>query len=146
MKTLIASLALVLSFSAAAAQKVSFTYFGNEGWGQTYYACDYAEARTEKVLAMFGATEVSVRCFGGIEFGRMEPVSITATFEAPVLMGNEMASVVKYKGDAFNPACGLNVAIVKNVLPKFSNVKVLKKSDSCAFDRSNFSYEFEIKK
>lgn len=146
MKTFMASLAIIFSFSAASAEKFSFTYFGNEGWGQTYYACDYVEAQTEKVLEMFGATEISVNCFGGIDFGRVSPVSISATFEAPVLMGNEAPAMVKYQGDSFNPACGVNVAIVKAALPKFSNVKVLKKSDSCAFASSNFSYEFEIKK
>ena len=145
MKKLFAVVALVLSFSSFAAEKASFSYSGFEGWGQSYYSCDYVEAQTERVLELFGATETNVRCSGGIEMGRYwGPVSVTATFEAPILSGNEVAEVVKLKGDSWNPACGLNVTIVKSLLPKFSNVTVIKKNDSCAFQRSNYSYEFSI--
>lgn len=146
MKKIITLVVLALSVSAYARETVSFGYSGMEGWGQSYYSCDYVEAQTEKVLEMFGATEVDVRCSGGIEMGQMWPVSVSASFEAPVLVGTEVAQVVKYKGDSWNPACGLNVKIVKSLLPKFSNVTVLKKSDSCAFQRSNYSYEFSIVK
>ena len=146
MKKIITLVVLALSVSAYARETVSFGYSGMEGWGQTYYSCDYVEAQTEKVLEMFGATEVSVRCSGGIEMGQMWPVSVRASFEAPVLVGTEVAQVVTHKGDSRNPACGLNVRIVKSLLPKFSNVTVLKKSDSCAFARSNYSYEFSIVK
>lgn len=146
MKKLITLVALVLSVSAYARETVSFGYSGMESWGQTYYSCDYVEAQTEKVLEMFGATEIHVRCSGGIEMGQMWPVSVSASFETPVLVGNEIAQAVKYKGDTWNPSCGLNVKIVKSLLPKFSNVTVVKKSDSCAFRRSNYSYEFSIVK
>ncbi len=147
MKKFFALVAIALSFSAIAREEVSFGYSGMEGWGQTYYSCDYVEAQTEKVLEMFGATNVDVWCTGGIDFGRIwTPISVNASFEAPVLTGAEVATVKKYRGDSWNPSCGINVAIVKALLPKFSNVKVLKKSDSCAFQSSNFSYEFEIKK
>lgn len=74
----------------------------------------------------------------------MWPVSVTASFNSPVLSGREIAEVAKVKGDNRNPACGLNVTIVKSLLPSFSNVTVVKKSDSCAFASSNYSYEFAI--
>lgn len=145
MKKLLVLVATLFSFSVFARESVSFTYFGNEGWGQSYYACDYVEARTEKVLEMFGATEIEVRCSGGIEFGRYwGPVNVRTSFELPVLTGTEVAEEVTFKGDSWNPACGLNVTIVKKLLPKFSNVSVVKKSDSCAFSRSNYSYVFSI--
>jgi hypothetical protein len=145
MKKLIALIAFALSLSAFAHdQKVSFSYSGFEGWGRTFYSCDYVEAQTEEVLELFGATHVDVRCNGGIDFGRMSPVMVTASFDLPVLSGREVAEVVKLKGDSRNPACGLNVTIVKALLPKFSNVSVLKKSDACAFQSSNYSYEFAI--
>ncbi len=145
MKKLFTVLALVLSVSAFAADnKVSFGYSGHEGWGTSYYSCDYVEAQTEKVLELFGATDVSVQCSGGIQMGTMWPVSVTARFNSPVLSGRDMAEVVKLKGDNWNPACGLNVTIVKSLLPSFKNVSVVKKSDSCAFSNSNYSYEFAI--
>jgi hypothetical protein len=141
LKTLLAALALTLSLSAFA-DSVSFTYSGLESEGRVYYACDYAEAQTEKFLTVFGATNVDVRCFGGIEFGRMEPVSISATFDQPMLDG--VIEQVTVKGDRWNPACGLNVAIIKNLLPKFGNVTVVSKNDSCSTMRSNYSYDFSI--
>lgn len=147
MKTVIALAIALTSFATLARETVSFSHSGLEGWGVSYYSCDYAEARTEKVLELFGATQIDVTCTGGLDFGRFPmPVSITASFEAPVLVGTEVAQTVKYRGDAWNSSCGLNVAIVKNLLPKFSNVTVVKKNDSCAFSSSNYSYEFSIVK
>ncbi len=145
MKKLIVLATLALSASAFAAdQKVSFSYSGLEGWGRSYYSCDYVEAQTEKVLELFGAQNVEVRCSGGIQWGQAWPVSVTASWDAPALSGREVAETVKLKGDSWNPACGLNVTIVKNLAPKFSNVTIVKKSDSCAFQSSNYSYEFAI--
>ena len=145
MKKILCLVALTLSFTAVAfEEKVSFTHFENQGWGYAYYSCDYAESQTEKHLEVLGATNVSVRCNGGIEHGRMWPVSVTATFDAPVLSGREIAEVVKVKGDRRNPSCGLNVAIWKAILPKFSNVTVLSKKDSCSFADTNYSYELSI--
>lgn len=147
MKKIIALVTLTLSLSSFAAEKVSFTYNGNEGWGQTFYSCDYAEAQTESYLELFGATEIEVYCFGGISAGTMiSPVSINAKFELPVLNGSEVALITEVKGDNWNPACGINTYIVKKLLPKFSNVAVLSKSDSCAFQSSNYSYKFSITK
>ncbi len=147
MKKIIALVTLALSLSSLAAEKVSFSYAGNEGWGQTFYSCDYAESQTEAYLELFGATEIDVNCFGGISAGTIiSPVSVTAKFELPVLNGTEVAQVVDVKGDTWNPACGINVYIVKRLLPKFSNVKVLSKSDACAFQSSNYSYKFSITK
>lgn len=145
MKKLFAAVVCALSLSAfAGSEKVSFGYSGIEGWGQSYYSCDYAEAQTEKHLATLGATQVDVRCTGGIEFGRMWPVSVTATFDLPVLSGRNEAEAVTIKGERRNPACGLNVAIIKAILPKFSNVTVLAKNDSCAFASSTYSYDLSI--
>lgn len=146
MKKLLALALVSLSVTAFARETVSFGHSGMEGWGQSYYSCDYVEAQTEKVLEMFGATEIDVHCSGGIEFGQVWPVSVRASFETPVLTGTEVAEMVKYRGDSWNPSCGINVKIVKSLLPKFSNVTVVKKSDSCAFQRSNYSYEFAILK
>lgn len=144
MKKLIVLAALLSTSAFAADHSVSFGYSGMEGWGRTYYSCDYVEAQTEKVLELFGAVNADVRCSGGIQYGQAWPVSVTATWDAPALSGREVAETVKLKGDAWNPACGLNVAIVKNLVPKFSNVTIVKKSDSCAFQNSNYSYEFSI--
>lgn len=147
MKKFIAIISMLLSFGAIAGEKtVSFSYSGIESYGRSYYACDYVEYQTEKMLELFGATQIDVRCTGGIQHGSMWPVSVRATFDVPAIMGNEVAKVEKVQGDFSRPACGLNTTIVKRLLPSFTNVKVLKKSDSCAFASSNYSYTFEIAK
>lgn len=141
MKTLLAGIALSLSFGAFA-ESVSFSYSGIETWGRSYYSCDYVQAQTEHYLDVFGATNVRVNCFGGFEMGRISPVSVDATFELPILNG--AVERVKIKGDQWVPSCGINVAIINNLLPVFTNVTVLSKKDSCSNERSNYSYEFEI--
>lgn len=145
MKKLLAVFAVALSFSAVAAdQKVSFSYSGIESWGRSYYSCDYAEAQAEKHLEVLGATNVDVRCTGGIEFGQMWPINLTATFDLPVLSGREIAEVVTIKGRRPNPACGLNTKMIKAFLPKFSNVTVVSKRDACFSPDSVYSYELSI--
>lgn len=141
MKTLLAGIALSLSFGAFA-ESVSFSYSGMETWGQSFYSCDYVQTQTEHVLEIFGATDVHVNCFGGVEFGRMSPVSVNATFELPILNG--AVERLSIKGDRWTPSCGVNVAIIKNLLPVFTNVTVLSKNDSCMNERSNYSYQLEI--
>ncbi len=146
MKKLIALFVMVFSFATFAKENVSFSYFGNEGGRQTYYACDYVEYQTEYYLELFGATGIEVYCTGGIQpWGGMQPVSIRAKFNLPVIAGNSTESV-EVTGDTWNPACGVNVTIVKNLLPKFSNVEVVKKNDSCAFATTNYYYKFNIAK
>src|SRR5690606_31684455 len=76
MKKILGLLVLVSSLSAfAAKEKVSINYSGFEGWGRTYYACDYVEYQAESFLKLFGATEIDVRCTGGIQpYGSAWPI------------------------------------------------------------------------
>jgi hypothetical protein len=136
---------LLVSVSAFATN-ISFTYFGNEGGRQSYYACSYAEGQTESYLELLGATNIDVRCTGGINGGwSVQPVSIRASYDLPVVVGNSVEAV-SIKGDSFNPACGLNVRIINELLKTFTNVEVVKKSDSCAFQSSNYFYKLNIAK
>ncbi|MBA2403660.1 MAG: hypothetical protein H0V66_02730 [Bdellovibrionales bacterium] len=142
MKTTI--LATLLLSSTAFATNISFTYFGNEGGRQSYYACSYAEDQTISYLELLGATNIDVTCYGGISNGwSMQPVSVRASYNLPVVTGS-IVETVTIEGDTFNPACGLNVRILKEVLKTFSNIEVLKKSDACAFAHSNYYYKLNI--
>lgn len=146
MKKLIALVVMIFSISAFAKQTVNFSYFGNENGNRYFYACDYVEGQTEYFLELFGATNIEVYCSGGIQpFGSYFPVSVRATFNSPLITGNG-SEEIEVEGDTWNPACGLNVTIVKNLLPKFKGVEVLKKRDSCAFASTNFFYKFKISK
>lgn len=142
MKTALLS-ALLVSSSAFAAN-INFTYFGNEGGRQSYYACDYAQYQTESYLELLGATNIDVTCFGGIQpWGSVQPVSIRASYDLPVVTGQSVETV-ELKGDSFNPACGINVRIIKEILKTMTNVEVVKKQDSCAFATTNYYYKLNI--
>ena len=136
-------LALLVSSSAFAAN-FSFTYFGNQGGNQTYYACSYAEDQTESYLELLGATNIDVSCSGGISSNwSMQPVSLRASYDLPEVTGTSVESV-EIKGDYSNPACGLNVRIIKEILKTLTNVEVLKKDDSCAFATSNYYFKLNV--
>lgn len=142
MKKLTVLFALLMSVSSFAAT-VSFTYFGNEGGRQSYYACDYVESQAVSYLELLGATNVDVSCFGGINPWSVQPVSLKATFDLPEVTGSSVETV-EIKGDTWNPACGINVRMIKEFLKVFTNVEVLKKSDSCAFANTNYYYKLNI--
>lgn len=134
----------ILMFSVSAfATTVNFTYFGNEGGRQSYYACSYAEDQTASYLEELGATNIDVRCSGGITNFSVQPVSVRASFDLPVVTGSTV-DVLEFEGDVWSPSCGLNVRIINELLPKFKNVEVVKKSDACAFASSNYYYKLKV--
>ena len=135
--------ALFVSLSATAAS-ISFTHFGRSAGVESYYACSYVEDQTFHYLDLLGATNIDVRCSGGIQSGWYnQPVSIYATFDLPVVTRNAVETV-EIKGDAFSPACGINVRIIQEILKTMSNIQVLKKDDACAFASSNYYYKLNV--
>ena len=143
MKTTALFLAIIVSGSVFA-KNISFTYFGNEGSNQSYYACSYVEDQTQSYLELLGATNIDVRCSGGISGGwSMQPVSIRASYDVAEVTGTSV-ELVEIKGDYSNPACGLNVRIIKEILKTLTNVEVLKKDDSCAFATSNYYFKLNL--
>ena len=143
MKTAALLFALIVSGSVFA-KNISFTYFGNQGGNQSYYACSYVEDQTQSYLELLGATNIDVRCSGGISGGwSMQPVSIRASYDMAEVTGTSV-ELVEIKGDYSNPACGLNVRIIKEILKTLTNVEVLKKDDSCAFVTSNYYFKLNI--
>jgi hypothetical protein len=144
MKKIILATALFASVSSFAAE-VNFTYFGNEGGRQSYYACSYVEDQAISYLELLGATNIDVRCSGGIQTGSWyaQPVSLRAKFDLPVVTGANVETV-EIEGDNWNPACGLNTRMLNEMLKKFENVTVLKKIDSCAFATTNYYYKLQI--
>lgn len=143
MKSFLFASTLALSFNALAAE-VSFTYFGNEGGRQSYYACSYVEDQALSYLELLGATNIDLRCSGGIQApGWIGPVSLRANFDLPEVTGSGVETV-EVKGDVWNPACGINVRMMSEFLKVFTNVQVLKKQDACAFASSNYYYKLQI--
>lgn len=147
MKTLLASIVLsISSFAFSETSTVHFSYFGNDGRNQTYYACSYVEDEAYSHLETLGAMNIETRCSGGIQpWGVSMPISLTAKFTTPVVNGNG-TSVVEIEGDTWNPNCDLNTRMINAFLKEFQNIKVLEKRDGCGFRSSNYYYKLEIKK
>jgi hypothetical protein len=141
MKNLLMITCLFFSTNSFAA-KVSFTYFGNEGGANTFYACSYAESQAEYYLKTFGAENIQIYCGGGITSWSVMPISLRAEFDLPVLMGTTES--VEITGEPSSPACGINTMMIKKFLEVMNNVQVLHKNDSCAFSHSNYSYKLKI--
>lgn len=142
MKKIISLIGLLFCLNGFAAQ-INLTYFGNQGSYQNYYACSYVEDQTEQYLALFGAMNVEVNCTGGITNWSVSPINLRATFDMPAISGNSFEKV-EIAGDVWNPGCGLNTAIIKEILSVFKSVQVLDKQDHCAFSDSNFYYLLQI--
>lgn len=148
MKKIVFLASFILGMSAFASEQVTvhFNYFGNQGMNRSYYACSYVEDIAEAHLKTLGATYVDVRCSGGIQpWGSMQPIYLKAKFQKPTIIGNT-TEVVRIEGDTWRPNCDINARMIKAFLKEFDNIKVLKKSDSCAFHDSNFFFELEITK
>lgn len=148
MKKLLVLAAMALSLNSFAADvNVSFTHWGNNSGNQSYYACSYVEDQAHMYLDLFGATDVQVNCTGGIQNSwYMQPVSVRASFNLPILSGTELVENVTIKGDAFRPACALNVQMIREFLKVMPHISVIKKSDSCAFFSSNYFFELAIQR
>lgn len=148
MKRLFVLTALALSMNAFAGDvKVSFTHWGNNAGTQSYYSCDYVEGQAEMYLETFGATDIEVTCTGGIGPGwTARPVSVWASFNLPVLSGQDVAEIIKVEGDPFRPSCALNVQMIKSFLKVMPHISVIKKRDACAFASSNYYFELAIQR
>jgi hypothetical protein len=142
MKKIICLISLFFSLNLFAAQ-INFTYFGNQGSNQSFYSCDYVEDQATQYLEVFGATNIDLFCTGGITNWSWSPVSLRASFDLPVVTGNNFEEV-RIAGDVWSPACGLNTIIIREILKSFKSVKVLEKQYHCAFADSNFYYLLQI--
>lgn len=143
MKKLTAVIAMVLSLGAfAVEQEVNFTYFGNEEIGtRSYHNCDSVESSAKSILKKLGATDISVRCTGGLDvWSRMAlPVNLRASFNTPVVTG-ESYEIVKLRGDN----CGLETRMIKSFLKVFTNIEVLKERSNCGMSRATYSFELKV--
>lgn len=128
-------LTLVFSVSASAGEwatkKISFspsTYTG--GGTQHWYNCDSVEDTVEKHLEDLGATNISVRCSGGLDNGRFpSPAFVSGTFDAPVPTPEEDGvSAIVLEG---RQSCSLNTEFLDYVLPMFSGATVISRRASC---------------
>jgi hypothetical protein len=146
----IALLVLVATTSAFAntvARDVRFNHSGRTIWGEVFYNCNAVEDIFEGHLRKLGASNIRVRCTGGIESwgGTMRgfPISVRATFNAPVPVSNN-ARIVTLKSRAGDNSCELHTGILNKVLPLFPAITVNSRRSRCSDNRSRWNYNLQI--
>jgi hypothetical protein len=146
----IALLALVVSASSFAGEyvskKVSFSVGGMGGFNTTYYNCDSVEDRVESHLETLGASNISVRCSGGLDtWSSMPPMPayVTASFDAQLPSNGGGVEEMTLKA-RFDQDCELNTKALQAILPEMPGVTIVSKRDSCFDNRSRWFYEITI--
>ncbi len=145
MRSLIIS-ALLISTSAFAGEwvtkKVSFSPRTYTGGSAHYYNCRSVESTVESHLEALGATNVSIRCSGGIERGWSTPAHVSGSYDVKMPETNDMARVVTLKG--FD-SCNLNSEFLDYVVKEIPGATVLKRRASCFGGRTDrWSYDIQI--
>lgn len=145
MRSLIIS-ALLISTSAFAGEwvtkKVSFSPRTYTGGTTHYYSCSAVENTVESHLEALGATNVKVRCSGGIDRGWSTPAFVSGSYDVKVPETNDMARVVTLKG---YESCDLNSEFLDYVVREIPGATVLKRRASCFGGRMDrWSYDIQI--
>lgn len=139
MKAFILLGALLFNAQAHAADFINFTFFGNEGRNRIYLSCYYAENAVDQILNELGATDIDVRCSGGIDFGRAFPVTIQAKYTLPA-----DARTVEINSD-FNTNCYFDTRFIERLVSGNDRLEKVSGSRSCFRSDSRYGYKLEIK-
>lgn len=125
-KALVLSLLVSLSAFAGEVVKTSFSIFPNSGPNRAFYACDFVEYETEKVIEALGGEVLDMSCFGGLPpggIGYPTPNNISVEFDRAAPTSNETEEIILK--DSKN--CHLVTNIVRGLERSFpiENVKGL---------------------
>jgi hypothetical protein len=138
----VTAIALLVSVSSAFAgeyvsRRMSFYQMPGTPGNVTFYNCDSARSMAEKHLKDLGAVNTQVRCTGGLDRWDWRwnmPVSITASFDAPVPVGNDGVMMVKLAG---RDACDLNSQFLDQAIKLFPGATLVSRRVSCWNGRSD---------
>jgi hypothetical protein len=113
-----------------------FYISSNWDFGRVYYNCDSVEDSVESLLAALGATDIRVRCTGGIS-NDMPPMdaSVTVSYQSLRLAnpGEPGAISAQWKGVNYQTFdnCFLNQQIFKNVRSGFA-IQDVRETSHCS--------------
>jgi hypothetical protein len=140
-----------LTFSTALAtvkvqKEFRYTDAGMDGFSKNYYSCDFAEDALEQHLVQLGATDIKVRCSGGIEHNWTSPISLRASFanfeSADGRYASSRTEVLSTRNSG--DACYFHTKLLDKLLTLFPNVRVDEKSNSCMNSHSRWQYVLSI--
>lgn len=138
MKFMIFLLLATANVYAQTTEKVSMTYFGNEGRNRVYLSCDYVERAAEDILDQLGATDIDVTCTGGLDYGYYTPVSVRASYS---LATDAAAATIK---SDFNSNCYFDTKFIDTVIRSSDRLSKTRSSGYCFNSESRYQYSVEI--
>jgi hypothetical protein len=128
----LALIAIAGSAFATIATPFSFSFSSHN----SFYSCSYAENQATKTLKALGANVVDMRCAGGIDFEKYEPVYLSGGF----VLESQGGKTVVLKG---RDSCEFNVQLIKNILATV-NATVAKESHNCWDSEGNYRFEITV--
>lgn len=138
MKALVLISAMIFSVYAQANESVNFTYFGNEGRNRIFLSCNYAESSVDQLLHEMGATDIDVRCTGGIDFGFYTPVRISAKFNLPAA-----TELIEIRSD-YRSNCYFDVSFINHLIKKNSKLEKVNGTSHCFSSDSRYSFKIQL--
>jgi hypothetical protein len=125
-----------------------FVVNGRSSFHQVYYNCDSAEDYIESLLKKMGASNISVRCTGGIDYGQipMDFLSIEVAYDnvrlpSANVTGTQTTGVWKeVKLNDFDN-CNLAMETIKGVKDHFE-LKDIKGADRCWDPNDSYRVSF----
>lgn len=95
---------------------VKFDYWSSH----SYYACSYVEQKAHFFAEKLGATDITVKCTGGLPWN--DWVSADISYAVP--MKKSVAEVTKLR---VNEACDFNQKLIEKIIPTFNPTEVKRK-------------------
>ena len=141
MKSILLLLAMVFSANlyAQASESLRLTYWGYEGRNRSFLSCHYVEGSVENILKELDATDVRVRCSGGIEYNTYSPVSLSVKFNLP-----EQEQTIRIKSD-FSSHCYFDTTFLKELIRSTDRIKKISGSTHCFRPDSSYNIRLKIK-
>ncbi len=142
--TLLFTLSAVASEVGNPAEFFNFHFFGNSGGRSTFISCDYAQPVAEEWMAKFGATNVDVRCYGGITPTGAYPLSLRVKFTPTDLSGPTRTEHVVIESDMNHRVCDYDTQLMRTLLRELPNIKATAMRDHCFNHDSRYEYQLDV--
>lgn len=125
-------------------ESFNFNFFGNSGGRTTYVSCDYAQPVAEEWMAKFGATDVEVRCYGGITPTGAYPLSLRIDYTGTSLSGSTQTDHVVIESDMDHRVCDYDTQLMRTLLRRLPNIKATAMRDHCFSTDSRYEYQIDV--
>lgn len=111
-----ATISLFSSIADAEPTVIKFQYWENH----SLYSCSYVEGQAERIAKKLRATDIKVKCTGGLPWN--EWVSAKISFVVPEKQNESTVTTLRV-----NEACDFNQKLIEKIVPAFNPSEVTRK-------------------